>query len=212
MVGIGVAARANTPMPTPPIASQPTWIPLSSQRSADIQAAVKQSNLFHLNTAGPGDHPHDLSRLGTPIYIAALPLPGYSQPVDSYVTPVLDASGRVTDVAVGWLNPTHTAMYVAYIRSFDNGLAQWPALPDTQSAVAIMHADAKVAPLAGAQPRLVYFPFDYLAERQGKLHWTAGGRSPDDPIWDIAGADGKEHFIGANNRAYLVSELPLAHP
>ncbi|MBA3825666.1 MAG: hypothetical protein H0X24_17430 [Ktedonobacterales bacterium] len=210
IVCIGVAAAPSTAHAQPQATTQIQWIPLTSTSAADVQAAVRKSRLLGVDTRGAGDHPHDLARLGIPIAITALPLTGYTAPVDSFALPVLDAKGSVSDVVVAWLNPDHTALFVGYIRSFDVSLTRWPSLPDAGSASATVKSKHGINPKPGTQPQLVYFPFNFTDQWRGKIHWTAGGIGPDDPIWRIAGTDGQDHFVGNDGQAFHLSELPLA--
>lgn len=210
VVCVGIA-MAPTPARAAPQASvQPQWIPLASTAPAAIQNAVRRSRLLNLSMTGPGDHPHDVARLGVPHYVAALLLSGYANPTDSFVVPVLDANGRVTDTIVAWLNPPHTALFVGYIRSYDGGLASWPTLPDATTALAAVKTQHGAKLRAGATATLVYFPYNYRARFAGQLHWTVGGIGPEDPIWRVPGDDGHDHFVGGDGHAYHVGELPLA--
>ncbi len=66
-----------------------------------------------------GDHAHDLSRLGTPVFVRTLQLAGNGRIwPDYYVVPILDANGAATDAAELELNPAHTAIHVVAIATY----------------------------------------------------------------------------------------------
>lgn len=189
----------------------PQWITLHSQAPGDIIAAVRQSHLFTLNRSGNGDELHDVSRVGTPQLVTELRVPGQSQGADCYDVPILNRAGQTVGIAVAWLNPAHTAVYVGYIRAFDTPQATWlGALPAASQAASAVQAQQHTAARAGTRPQLVYFPFDFQGRWAGTVHWSAGGEGPDTPVWLIPGADGQDHIVGTDGRAYLVSQLPLA--
>ena len=209
---IGLAARGPAQASgSTPAASGPQWIALKSQAPGDILAAVRQSPLFTVNRSDNGDHLKDLSRVGVPQLVTELRLTPGSQGADCYAVPILDASGATVGVAVAWLNPAHTAIYVGYIRSYDVPLARWTGtLPSADQAVAIVRTQHHTGLRAHTHPQLVYFPFDFQGQQTGRVHWTAGGEGPDTPIWLVPGADGHDHLVGTDGRAYSVSELPVS--
>lgn len=210
---IGLAAQ-NAPAHAagqPPVVAGPQWIALKSEAPGDIVAAVRQSRLFNVNRSGKGDYLKDLSHPGTPQLVTELRLSASSQGVDCYVVPILNESGATVGAAVAWLNPAHTALYVGYIRAYDVPLPVWTgALPSSAQAAGIVQAQHHIGPRAAAQPRLVYFPFDFRGRWAGTVKWNAGGEGPDTPVWLIAGADGKDHVVGTDGHAYYASELPIS--
>jgi hypothetical protein len=191
--------------------TQPQWIALKSEAPGDIVAAVRQSRLFTVNRAGNGDHLTDVSHVGTPQFVRELRRSATSPGVDCYVVPILDGSGTTGGAAVAWLNPAHTAIYVGYIRAYDVPLASWTGtLPGADGAVGIVRAQHHAGLRKGAQPQLIYFPFDFQGRWSGRVTWSAGGEGPDTPVWLVAGDDGQDHVVGRDGHAYLVSELPLS--
>jgi hypothetical protein len=212
MVAIGVAAR-NAPAQAGQDQSAvgPQWIPLRSSSPADIIAAIRQSRLFNLDRSGTGDQLHDLSHVGTPQLVREVQPNPRSPGADCYALPILSASGATVGVAIAWLNATHSAVYIGYIRDYDQPQTGWPVgLPGAAQAVAVVQGQHQARLRAGGQPELVYFPFDFRAQWSGTLSWHAGGEGPDDPIWRVPGDDGRDHFVGTNGRAYYLNELPLA--
>lgn len=209
---IGLAARGPAQAAgSAPAASGPQWIALKSQAPGDIIAAVRQSTLFTVNRSDNGDHLKDLSRVGTPQLVTELRVKAGGKGADCYVVPILNASGATVGAAVAWLNNTHTAVYVGYIRSYDVPLARWTGtLPSADQAAAIVQTRHHTPLRAHAQPQLVYFPFDFQGQRTGRVHWNAGGQGPDTPIWLVPGADGQDHLVGTDGQAYYLSQLPIS--
>jgi hypothetical protein len=194
--------------------TQPQWIALKSEAPGDILAAVRQSRLFTVNRSGNGDHLKDVSQVGTPQLVMELRLSATSQGVDCYVVPILDGSGttgHTVGAAVAWLNPAHTALDVGYIRAYDVPQAAWTGtLPSADGAEAIVRAQHHAGLRQGAQPQLIYFPFDFQGRWSGRVKWSAGGEGPDTPVWLVAGDDGQDHVVGRDGHAYLVRELPMS--
>jgi hypothetical protein len=194
-----------------PTSSGPQWIALKSEAPGDILAAVRQSRLFNVNRSENGDYLKDLSHLDVPRLVTELRLSASSQGIDCYVVPILDRSGNTVGAAVAWLNPAHTATYVGYIRAYDAPLLAWTGtLPSSAQAVRITQVHHHIGLRAAAQPRLVYFPFDFHGRWAGTVKWNAGGEGPDTPVWLVPGADGKDHVVGADGHAYYVRELPIS--
>src|SRR5258708_2357797 len=203
--------------------SQPSaWIPLRSNASADILAAARQSTLFAENRSDTGDHAHDLTHLGGPVFVQAMQPGGTTAPSgaaagavwpDFYVIPILDIQGNTTDAAEAQLNPAHTALHVVAIVTYTHprpaGTVTAVAMADAVAAVA---AQAHTTVRAGSQPRLVYVPIDAAAQEIGKIVWTAGGESPADPLWLIPGADGHDRVAGTDARLYTSAQLPVMQP
>ncbi len=188
------------------------WIPLRSTAPADVLAAARQSSLFQENLAGNGDHVSNLSRLGSPVLVRAIQPAGAvaGQYPDFYVVPILDASGAATDAAELELNQAHTAIQVIAIVTYSQPHAHGAIAHMTAAAaVAAVRAQQHSALRPGAQPQLVYFPADATAQEMGQVTWTGGGEFPADPIWRVPGADGRDHLVGVNGRAYYPEQLPL---
>jgi hypothetical protein len=210
--GAGAGAGAGAAA-TPAGPAAPVWIPLSAQTTPAILAAVRASPLFHVNRSDPGDHLRDVSRLGAPVLVTELPVGGVTTPQDAYVVPIHDARGGTVGVAVAWLTPDRSALFVGYIHSYDVSVPGWPyALPDAAVARAAVAARAPVGWRPGAAPRLVYFPFDFRARDAGTLHWAGGGEGPDDPVWLVPGAAGQQVVLGTDGQVYPLSALPIAPP
>ena len=200
----------------PPATTGDAWIPLHSQAPGDIIAAARQSPLFAESRADAGDHVHDLSRLGRPVYVRALRPAGVTatQVPDFYIVPILNPAGATTDAAELALNPSHTALQViaivTYTASRPNG-----AVP-AQHADQAIHAVAsqrQEAPQAISQPYLVYFPLDpaWQTSPNSQPTWTAGGALPADPLWFVTATDGKQYLAGNDGQLYTTSQLPIWH-
>ena len=189
--------------------SQIQWIPLASQAPGDVMAAARTSRLFGINADGRGDTP-SLANLGTPQLVRALAPAGAPAVPDYFDLPILDANGTIIGVVLCELNRSHSAIAVIaiiqYGRPRSSGALAEVSLQQAVSDVAAQHA---VALRSGVQPQLVYFPFDFNAQETGKLNWVAGGESPDNPVWDIPGADGKDHFVGSDGHVYYLNDLPI---
>jgi hypothetical protein len=192
------------------------WIPLHSQASGDIIAATRQSPLFQESRAGSGDHVHDLSRLGRPIFVRALRPTGVTAAAvpDFYIVPILNQEGAATDAAELVLNPSHTAVQVIAIVTY--------TVPRVYGSVAVLRPDQAIQAVASqrqevasaiSQPFLVYFPLDPVgqANQNGQPMWTAGGTLPADPLWLVTGTDGIPYLVGNDGRLYSMSQLPIWH-
>jgi hypothetical protein len=213
----GVTVTCGAPG-QPACSAQPSvWIPLRSSASADILAAARQSTLFAENRSDSGDHAHDLTRLGSPVFVQAMQPVGAAAPSgagavwpDFYVIPILDVQGNTTDAAEAQLNPTHTALHVIAIVTYTHPRPAGTVTAVTMAdAVAAVAAQAHTTVRAGSQPRLVYVPIDAAAQETGKIVWTAGGESPADPLWLIPGADGQDRVVGNDSRLYTATQLPV---
>lgn len=205
------ANPANIPRTATPTtqAAPGEWIPLRSTAAADIQAAARQSSLFQGDQSESGDHA-DLSRLGTPVFVRAILPAGAPAGLypDFYVIPILDATGAATDAAELELNPARTTIQVIAIVTYSQPHADGAVarLADS-AAVAAVSAQHHSALRTGASPQLIYFPADPAAQQTAA--WTGGGEFPADPIWLIPGADGRDHLVGDDGRAYSLDQLPL---
>jgi hypothetical protein len=209
-------AGAADQSPLPPSVSGDPWIPLHSQAPGDIIAAARQSPLFQESRAGSGDHAHDLSRLGRPVFVRALRPTGESaaEVADFYVVPILNQAGAATDAAELALNPSHTAVQVIAIVTYTVPRADGSATvlrPD--QAIHAIASQLQEAAQAISQPYLVYFPLDpaWQASQNSRPAWTAGGTVPADPLWLVTGTDGKQYLVGNDGRLYSVSQLPFWH-
>lgn len=69
-------------------------------------------------------------------------------------------------------------------------------------------ADARSDPA----PELVFLPMDCgLPEQPGPAAgWHGGGVSPGDPVWLLAGSDGRDYINGADRRVYTLGDLPMS--
>ena len=229
MVGVAVAFSSISAAPLADASGQSSagaaaqgavngdeWIPLRSQAPADIIAAARQSALFREPRADAGDHAHDLSRLGSPVYVQALRPADMTaaQVPDFYVVPILNSAGAATDAAELALNPSHTAVQVIAIVTYTTpraggSIAQLKADQAVRAVASQTHASAQ----AIGQAHLVYFPLDpqWQATSNGQIAWAAGGAMPADPIWLMSGAGGRQYVAGDDGKVYTATQLPFWH-
>lgn len=191
-------------------AAQDGWIRLNAKTPGAIIAAARKSSLFNVNRSGNGDYLKDISHLETPVFVRATRAAGSAPMPDYYVIPIDDASGKMVGAAELALNPTATAVHVTSIVTFTHPhshghLAQMSAA----TAVTDVASQQHIAMRSGAQPQLVYIPIDASLLETGQITWNGGGMYPADPVWLIPGADGKDHVVGTNGRAYFVAALPI---
>jgi hypothetical protein len=111
--------------PTP----DPGWVQLASNSPSAVLAAIKQTWIFHLDLSDDGDHIHDVSHLGTPVFVHGIAPKGVTIP-DFYVLPFMDAHGVITDVGTFELNTQHSALRLQGISSFDG---RYPIVRQTVS-------------------------------------------------------------------------------
>jgi hypothetical protein len=185
----------------------PEWIPLTSTTPAAVLTAMKQSTLFNLTCPPGGDCQQDLTHLGTPTLVTELRTPTATSATDFYIIPILDASGNVTAVAAAELNAAHTAIQVAGISGTG---PRWPNLVTAAGAIAVVQAQHHTGLRSGARPHLVWMPFDMGDLEAGRIDWSAGGKGPQDPVWLVPGADGSDHVVGTDGRAYYLRQIPLS--
>ena len=190
--------------------SNSDWIHLSSKSPSAIIAAARKSALFRVNRSGNGDYLKDLSHLENPVFVRALRRPGSVVMPDYYVIPIDDVSGKAVAAAELELNKSHTAIQVVAIITYASPRPHGQ-LAHVSMATAItdvsrqQHTRIKV----GASATLVYFPVDATLLETGQIVWKSGGISPSDPIWLIPGADGQDHVVGTDGRAYMENDLPI---
>ncbi len=210
----GASGQSASNAPAPAAANGGEWIPLRSQAPVDIIAAARQSSLFRESRDDAGDHAHDLSRLGSPVYVQALRPAGVTaaQVPDFYVVPILNSTGAATDAAELALNPSHTAVQVIAIVTYTT--------PRAGGSIAQLKADQAVHAVASrnqasaqaiSQPHLVYFPLNpqWQASQNGQPAWMAGGAMPADPIWLMSAPGGRQYVAGDDGKVYAESQLPL---
>ncbi len=191
-----------------------TWIPLSSQSSTDILAAIKQAPfLAVVSSAPPGSDGYtDLSRLGTPVLVIAYRAPGdvSASALDFYEVPVLTAAGTATDTINAQLNAAHTALYVGSISGADPS-DHWPAqLVSADQAAQVVVATFHTGLRSGSNIQLIYLAaYNTAAVETGQVYWDAGGGGPQNPIWLVPGADAHDYFVGTDGYAYSLAQLPL---
>ena len=189
--------------PTP----DPGWVQLASNSPSVVLAAMKQTWIFHLDLSDDGDHIHDVSHLGTPVFVHGIAPKGVTIP-DFYVLPFMDAHGVITDVGTFELNTQHSALRLQGISSFDG---RYPIVRQTVSAaIAAVWSQRHVALKAHAQPYLIFFPIDAYDLETGKVVWNAGGLWPGGPLWLVPGSDGRNYIFGNDGKVYAESEIPMS--
>ena len=87
----------------------------------------------------------------------------------------------------------------------------YPYLSSEQAAALLKRARG-VDTLRQPAPELVFLPIDIgVPARPGPgWNWRGGGAIPSDPIWLLAGADGRDYLIGTDKRVYTLHDLPLS--
>ncbi len=81
-----------------------------------------------------------------------------------------------------------------------------------EQASALLKRARGVDTLPQPAPELVFLPIDVgVPEKHGPAWgWRGGGAIPSDPIWLLAGADGRDYVIGTDKRVYTLDDLPLS--
>ena len=87
----------------------------------------------------------------------------------------------------------------------------FPYLSAEQASALLKNARG-VDTLPQPAPELVFLPIDVgVPEKHGAAWgWRGGGAIPSDPIWLLAGADGRDYVIGTDKRVYTLHDLPLS--
>ena len=206
-ISFGQTAQAGSKSPSTVMSNG--WIPLPSHSASAIIAAAQQSSLFHVDRTGTGDYLKDLSHLGTPQFVQGYTTRPGIVLINYYILPILDAHGNALGAAELELNANQSALMVQSIDTYAQphayGAVTQMALPRAE---ALFASVTHMRMAANAQPRLVYFNFDFLGAERGNFIWQGGGAFPSDPVWLIPGADGQDHIVGLNGQVYRKSQLP----
>ncbi len=202
---------ANSSTHPVPVDQRGAWFPLVSPRSLEGIAAAPQSPLLQVNRSGQGDYLHDLSHLGTPQLVSGYAPQSATPMSDYYVIPVLDAQGNSVGAVVMLLDAHHLSGQVQSIDTYaqprPNGtIAKMPLA----HSLSVFTTQTRLSVQGYAQPRLVYFPFNFQAAAHGTLTWNGGGGFPDDPIWLFPGTNGHDYLVGTNGQVYQPNQLPTA--
>jgi hypothetical protein len=79
-----------------------------------------------------------------------------------------------------------------------------------EQAIALLKQQRGVGTKADPAPELVFLPINVgLPEQPGPAwNWRGGGAVPGDPIWLLAGADGRDYLVGEDKRVYTLHDIP----
>lgn len=78
--------------------------------------------------------------------------------------------------------------------------------------MALLQRQRGVVTLRNPAPELIFLPIDIgFPEQHGPgWGWPGGGVMPSDPVWLLAGVDGRDYLIGTDNHVYTLHDVPLS--
>lgn len=188
------------------------WVKVKSSTAAEVMAAVRCTPMFQ--NASVGD---DLiaramrtGRLADPALVKA-----YRHDAglaDIWVVPVVDQNNLplamlAFDYDEG-ARQLRAGEFAAVSGNMFYVTHTFPAISSTVAASAVStQQHISIARSNGAE--LIYFPADSDSLVSGQQKWQGGGTSFLDPIWRVAGADSKWHYVDHNGQAHLSTDLPV---
>lgn len=187
------------------------WVTVKSSTAADVMAAVKCTPMFQHATVGDDLIARAMrsGHLANPVLIKA-----YRHDVglaDIWLVPVVDKNNLpLAMLACDYDEHAHelrAGEFAAVTGNMFYVTHTFPALGPSVAASAVSHQH-HVA-LSSRAADLIYFPADEQSLVTGKQKWQGGGTSFLDPIWRVADANGKWHYVDHSGHAHLASELPL---
>ena len=184
--------------------------------------------------AVPDDSPQAVKALlaAQPLYVTGLnatPIPG--DPVLAH--PIRIGAASDVNACPHWLLPDydaagHLVALSDYVYDYPQRRARFSitgrVFPDeprysnpypylsSEQAMALLKNARGVATLQQPAPELVFLPINIgVPEQPGPAwNWRGGGAAPSDPIWLLAGADGRDYLIGTDRRVYTLHDIPLS--
>lgn len=195
-------------------AEGPNWLSISSALPGDIAQVMTQDPMY---TALQKQH--GLSGLDLPALVHVFDAQGGSDyfTSDHWVVTARDASGRECGIFDFVYDRAHQRIrFAGYgpLTPSDPRYGHTFPFTSATSALSRLHAERPQV-VAATSPELIFFPIDDTYVGPHATHkWTAGGESPDDPMWLVAGTDGQKYFVGTDGHIYAQSGLPIvsAHP
>ncbi len=130
-----------------------------------------------------------------------------------WLLPEYDASGHLAQMVDFVYDYPHEVVRFAYAGSIFPGDPRYgnpfPYL-SMEQATAPLKQQRDLNAKADPAPELVFLPLDIgVPEKPGRAYnWRGGGAVPSDPIWLVAGADGRDDLIGEDKRIYTLHDIP----
>lgn len=132
-----------------------------------------------------------------------------------WMLPLYDVAGHLVAIADYVYDYPHKV-----VRFADSGQI-FPSEPrysnpfpylSAEQAIALLKQQRNVGTRAHPAPELVFLPLDVgLPGHPGPAwNWRGGGAAPSDPIWLLAGSDGRDYLIGTDKRVYTLHDIPLS--
>ena len=188
------------------------WFSINSGSAADVLSAAKCTQMFQNASQGTDAIAYALQNgtLANPYLVKPYRSDaGLSQ---YWVVPVVNTSKYPLALLTFLYNPKSHLLHEGEFDAVTGNMFYvnhtFPAVAPT-TAVSAVNAAYHVAAVQGQTPDLIYFPGDLVAVETGKSTWNAGGTSVIDPIWRIAGADGKWRFVDHNGHAHMSTDMPV---
>jgi hypothetical protein len=224
-VGLALAANAQVVLGQPEAttscqparitttAGQPAkWYSIGSGSAAEIVRAVQCTEMFQSAAAG-----NDLiasavqhGTLGTPVLVK--PYRGDVGLAQYWVVPVVDQHQYPLALLTFFYDPQARVIEAAEFDAVTGDMFYvrhvFPAVT-AQRAVTAVVAGQHVAAAPGRAPELIYFPGDLAGVKAGRVHWSAGGTAVIDPIWRVAGENGRWYYVDHAGQVHRSTDLPV---
>lgn len=183
-------------------------IPVSDDSPQAMQALLSAQPYF---VSGPTDSPIP----GTPVLVHPIHMHTGQDFNDCphWLLPLHDSAGHLVALVDYVYDYPHKYVRFAYAGTIFPGDPRYsnpfPYLSAEQAKALLKSArgmDTKVDPA----PELIFLPIDIgLPEQPGSAYnWRGGGAVPSDPIWLLAGVDGRDYLIGEDKRVYTLHDIP----
>ena len=130
-----------------------------------------------------------------------------------WLLPLYDSDGHLVSLADYVYDYPHKVVRFAESGQIFPGEPRYsnpfPYLSSEQ-AIALLKQQRGVGTKADPAPEVVFLPIDVgLPEQPGPAwNWRGGGVVPSDPIWLLAGTDGRDYLVGTDKRVYTLHDIP----
>jgi len=130
-----------------------------------------------------------------------------------WLLPNYDAAGHLVQLVDYVYDCPHKYVRFAYAGTIFSGDPRYsnpfPYL-SAEQAKALLKSARGVDAKADPAPELVFLPLNVGVPQQPgpAYNWRGGGAVPSDPIWLLAGTDGRDYLVGEDKRVYTLHDIP----